>query len=44
MSNGAPWEKINFSFNEAFVSIDKVFILQGRLGTRVKFYEVLAFS
>ena len=31
-------------FQEFFASIDKIFILRGRLGTRLQFYEVLKFS
>ena len=33
--------KFNFSFQEYFGSINKIFNLAGRLGTRLLFYEVL---
>ena len=41
MSNKALQEKSLISiFQEIFTSIDKIFILVGRLGTRLSFYKV----
>ena len=40
MWNSTQQEKFNFCFQEFFASIDKVFILAGRLDTRLSFYEV----
>ena len=40
MLNGAPWGSLISVFQEFFDSTDKIFILTGRLGTRVSFYEV----
>ena len=33
-----------FEKNSRFASINKIFILGGRVGTRLKFYDVLRFS
>ena len=37
-------EKINFHFFRSFLLVSKNFSLEGRLGTRLQFYEVLRFS
>ena len=42
--NSAQWERFNFYFSRFFGSFKKIFILNGRLGTRLSFYEVLLFS
>ena len=42
--NSALSEKLNFYFSKGFASINKIFILGGRLGTRLSFYEVKALS
>ena len=39
ISNSALREKFNLFFQEFFASINKIFILAGRLGTRLSFYE-----
>ena len=36
--NSALREKFNFNFKQFYASINKIFILGGRLGTRLKFY------
>ena len=33
--NSAVWEKFNFNFEQFFTCIDKIFILGGRLGSRL---------
>ena len=33
-------EKFNFCFSKAFASIDKTFILAGKLNTRLSFYDI----
>ena len=38
--NSALQEKFNFCFSRVFASIDKIFSLAGKLGTRISFYEV----
>ena len=40
MWNSALQEKFNICLSRGFASIDKTFILAGRLGTRLSFYEV----
>ena len=37
-------QKFNFCFGERFASINKIFILAGRLGIRLSFYEVWTLS
>ena len=41
MQNNAQRKKFNFCFSVLLSSIKKTFILAGRLGTRLLFYEVL---
>ena len=40
MWNGAQAKSIISIFQEIFASIKKIYILAGRLGTRISFYEV----
>ena len=42
--NSAPRDRFNFSFQEFFVTIGKIFILAGRLGAGLSFYKILRFS
>ena len=44
MWNSTIRKKFNFYFQEFFASIDKILILEVRLGTWLSFYEVLRFS
>ena len=37
--NSALREKFNFCFSRAFAIANKIFILAGRLGTRLSFHE-----
>ena len=41
--NSALRDRFNFSFQEFFVTIGKIFILAGRLGAGLSFYRVLRF-
>ena len=42
--NSLVRERFNFCFQELFASINKIFILVGRLGIGLSFYGVLRFS
>ena len=42
--NSALRDRFNFSFQEFFVTIGKIFILAGRLGAGLSFYRILRFS
>ena len=42
--NSALRDRFNFSFQEFFVTIGKIFILAGRLGAGLSFYKILRFS
>ena len=44
MWNSALRKKFNFYFQQFFASIAKIFILGGKLDTRLKFYKILRFS
>ena len=44
MWNSVLRQKFNICFSRAFASIDKIFILAGRVGTRLSFHEVYLFS
>ena len=44
MQNSPLREKFNFAFQEIFPNISKIFILAGKLGTRLLFYEALGLS
>ena len=44
MWNSALREKFDFLFSRVFGSINKTFILAGRLGTRLLFYEIWTLS
>ena len=41
MRNSALREKVNFCFSRVFASVNKMFILAGRLGTTLLFYQGL---
>ena len=42
--NSALRDGFNFSFQEFFVTIGKIFILAGGLGAGLSFYKILRFS
>ena len=41
MRNSALREKVNFRFSRVFASANKIFILAGKLGTTLLFYQGL---
>ena len=44
MSNSALRGKSKYFFQQFFANFDKIFILDGRLETRLKLYQILGFS